>query len=196
MNYNVKRFTRPIKGVCSCNNAAVKSIANLANNNIEYRQYNKAFFMRQLGGVMERVEHNEDHVIIEPVIPGQELAMPYIDGARGSAGQMIAFDITDEQLDQGMLIITTKSASDAVENVMLVYPREYTNNSNNMRSLLENAYSDIFITIPLSKAALNKIYERAIEKYESGEWMGSMNFKDGLSVPNYDYKLYVYLFPE
>ena len=68
MNYNVKRFTQPLKGLCSCNYAAVKSIGNLVNDNIEYRQYNKGFFIRQLGEVMERIEHGEDHAIIEPVI--------------------------------------------------------------------------------------------------------------------------------
>lgn len=69
MNYNVKRLTRPIKGICACNYDAVKSIANLANNNVDYRQYNKAFFMRQLGDAMERIEHGENCKLIEPVVP-------------------------------------------------------------------------------------------------------------------------------
>lgn len=69
MNYNVKRFTQPLKGICSCNYAAVKSIANLANNNTEYRQYNKGFFIRQLGEVMDRIDHSKGCELIEPVVP-------------------------------------------------------------------------------------------------------------------------------
>jgi hypothetical protein len=135
-------------------------------------------------------------VNIEPIVPGQDLATSFIDGASGSAGQRIEFDIDQEQIAQGMLIITTESTSDAVKNVTLVYPSDYDNSGNVSRSLNENDYGDIFTTIPLSKTELDAMYERAIEKYNSNEWTGAMSFVDGLSSPMYDYKLYVYLFPE
>ena len=195
MNYNVKRFTRPLKGICACNNAVVKSIANLVNNNVDYRPYNKGFFIRQLGEAMENIDHIKDHVITEAIVPGQDPAISFIDGTNGSATQRIAFDITDEQINQGMLIITTESTSNEVKDVILVYPSEYNNSGNVTRTLNEEDYSDIFTTIPLSNADLNAMYTRAIEKYEANEWNGSMSFEDGLSSPIYDYKLYVYLFP-
>ena len=82
MNYNVKRFTRPIKGICECNYDAVKSIGNLANNNFEYRQYNKQFFMKRLGVIMEHIQCDEDCEMIDPVVPEEEPEDP--NGAEGA----------------------------------------------------------------------------------------------------------------
>ena len=168
MNYNVKRLTRPLKGICTCNYEAVKSISELVNNNIDYRQYNKAFFIRQLGEVMERINHGEGCELIEPVVPGQELAEAYINGREGNKEQQISLNIDQDLIDQGMLIITTErgsNADNAVTGVTLVYPSKYVNNDLPSRTLQPKEYNDILTTVPLTKAVLNAMYERMIELY-------------------------------
>ena len=197
MNYNVKRFTQPLKGICSCNYAAVKSIGNLVNDNIEYRQYNKGFFIRQLGEVMERIDHGEDHAIIEPVVPGQDLAEVYINET-GPAGTQLTLDMDQEQIDQGMLIITAESTSNVVKNVTLVYPSNYNDAGlGTVMSLTNENYDDIFTTVPLTKAELEAMYDRAKNKYNPNNgWHGVMQFGEYITATSYDYKLYVYLFPK
>ena len=152
--------------------------------------------MKRLGDIMEHTHYSDNCEMIEPVIAGQELAKLFVNGVNGNAGQRIALDTTDERIDQGMLIITTESTSNAVKNVTLVYPREYSNGGNVSRTLNDDDYRNIFTTVPLTTVALKAMYNHAIEKYNNGDWKGVMSFDDGLSRPIYDYKLYVYLFPD
>jgi hypothetical protein len=146
---------------------------------------------------MEHIRYDDTCEIIEPIIPGQELAIPYVNGASGNSGQIIELNVTTEQINQGMLIITTKRTSDAVNDVTLVYPNKYViNNGQNMRSLIMGQYIDIFSAVPLLSMELKEIYKRAIENHDTDAWRGVMSFDGGLLAPQYDYKLYVYLFPK
>lgn len=188
MNYNLKRFTRPIKGICDCNYKAVKRIGCFASNDIECKPYNKQFFMKRLGEFVDRNPHDD--------CKETGLAIPFVNGVSGNAGVQVTFSVKDEQINQGMLIITTESTSNIIKNVSLVYPSKYISENGVARSLEAEQYNDLFTTVPLSVAELDAMYNRAKDNYKLENWKGAMAFNAILPKPTYDYKLYVYLFPE
>ena len=126
MNYNVKRFTQPLNGLCSCNYAAVKSIGNLASNNVDYRQYNKGFFIKRLGEVIENIDHSKDHVIIESVVPPTLTAAKFIEELFPTEynGQTIIDFSNVRVISTGGFLLVLNKETSALNDIHVIFDAE------------------------------------------------------------------------
>ena len=116
--------------------------------------------MRQLGEIMERIDHGEGCELIEPVVP-EPSAKPFIEQKGVMA--TTAYDLRIHSaaiFATDAIIITTKAGSHVPNDVTLVYPETEHDGNHAAITLSSVNWNDILTSIPLTVNMVNNMHNK------------------------------------